>query len=131
MPLTNAGRNFIAEALINDDSPIFFNNTNAYIGVGDSDALATAENIATQTNLQAAENKDRKGMEDNYPSRTDNAITFKASFATEDSDFTWKEWGVFNHASAGVMLNRKVESLGTKDGGTWVLTVTVTVGIGS
>jgi len=128
MPLTTVGRNFIAEALIDDDTPTFFDNTNAHIGVGDDD---TAFNAA-QTNLQAVTNKVREGMEATYPQRSDNVITFRSVFDTGAANFDWEEWGVFNHASAGVMLNRVVESLGTKtSAATWQLTVELTIAIGS
>ncbi len=122
MALTTAGRNFIAQAIIND-TPTFFNNANANIGVGDN---ATAFSAA-QTDLQAATNKLRKSMEVGFPTRTDNVLTFKASFGDAEANWAWNEWGVFNAASSGVMINRKVESLGTKSGGTWNLTVTNTL----
>ena len=122
MALTTTGRNFIAQAVMND-TPTFFDNANAYIGVGDS---ATAFSAA-QTDLQATTNKLRKGMETGFPTRTDNVLTFKASFGDTEANWVWNEWGVFNAATAGVMLNRKVESLGTKAGGTWNLTVTNTL----
>ncbi len=133
MPLTNAGRNFIAQAIMND-SPSFFNNDNAHIGVGNSNSDAGAGEIALQTDLLGA-SKQRSGMEDSFPQRGTggdvNKLTFKSTFNTAGSDFQWREWGIFNHASTEVMLNRKVEELGTKAGGTWVLTVTLTIGIGS
>jgi hypothetical protein len=128
MPLTNAGRNFIAEALINDSTPDFFDNTNSRIGVGDS---STAFAVG-QTDLQAAANKIRKGMEATYPQRTNNQLVFRSVYSTAEANFAWEEWGVFNAAAAGVMLNRKVESLGTKtSAATWQLTVTIDVNIGS
>ena len=128
MGSTNAGRDFIAQVIINDDTPTFFTNAAAYIGVGDSDGVFAA----SQTNLQAATNKVRVGMETNFPARTDNAIDFKSSFGSSVANWVWNEWGVFNHETTGVMLNRKVEALGTKvEGSTWVLTVTLTITIGS
>jgi len=123
MGLTNVGRNFIAQALINDSSPTFFTNANARIGVGDNN---TAFAVG-QTDLVAATNKFRKAMEATFPTRTDNALNFKSSFGTAEANFQWREWAVFNAGSSGVMLNRKVEDLGTKINGTWVLTVTLTV----
>ena len=126
MALTNAGRNFIAQAIIND-TPTFFTNANARIGVGDS----TTAFAASQTDLQAATNKLRAAMETGFPTRTDNLLTFKSSFGSSDANYAWNEWGIFNDASAGTMLNRKVEALGTKSGGTWILTVELTVTIGS
>lgn len=127
MPLTNAGRNFIAAAIINDGPPTFFDNTNAYLGVGDDDAAFDA----AHTDLQASSNKLRKAMEATYPQRADNVITFRALFSTAQANFDWEEWGVFNASSSGVMLNRKAESLGTKAGTqSWQLTVELTVEIG-
>lgn len=108
----------------------YFNNGNAYIGVGDS---STAE-AATQTDLQAATNKLRKAMDATYPSHTDGTtsgsatITFRSTFATTDANFAWAEWGVFNGSSGGRMLNRKVSSLGTKtSASSWIFTITITI----
>lgn len=110
----------------------YFNNAQAAIGVGDSTTAAAA----TQTNLQAATNKLRKAMEATYPTHTDGTtsgaatITFRSLFATGDANFAWQEWGIFNSATdaVGRMLNRKVESLGTKtSAASWQLTVTVTL----
>lgn len=108
-----------------------FDNTNAAIGVGDS---STAE-AATHTDLQAATNKLRVGMDATYPTHTDGAtspaatITFRSTFTSGQANWAWQEWGVFNSptAATGRMLNRKVQSLGTKSSGTWTLTVTLTL----
>lgn len=108
----------------------YFNNGNAYIGVGDSSTAAAA----TQTDLQAATNKTRKGQEATYPQHTDGTtsgsatITYKSVFGSSDANWAWNEWGIFNGSSGGRMLNRKVASLGTKSAGTtWNFTVTVTL----
>lgn len=128
MPLTNAGRNHLAAAIINDGPPTPFDASNAYLGVGDS---ATAYG-ASQTDLQAASNKLRKGMEATYPSRATNVLSFRSLFGTGDANWHWQEWGVFNAAAAGTMLSRKVEDLGTKTSAqSWLLTVDITVSIGS
>lgn len=109
-----------------------FSNANAAIGVGDSSTAAAA----TQTDLSAVTNKLRKAMDATYPQHTDGAtasnatVTFRSTFASADANFAWNEWGVFNSvtAGAGTMLNRKVESLGTKaSGSTWQLTITITL----
>lgn len=125
MALTNAGRDFITQVIANDGSPVFFNSANSHIGVGDS----TTAFVASQTDLQASSNKTRKGMEAGFPTRTNNQLVFKSSFGTTEANFAWQEWGVFNASSGGVMLNRKVENLGTKSGGNWLLTVTLTINI--
>lgn len=108
----------------------YFNNGNAYIGVGDSN---TAE-AATHTDLQAASNKLRKAMDATYPLHTDAttsgaaSIVFRSTFATGDANYAWAEWGVFNGSSGGRMLNRKVQALGTKtSAATWQFTVTLTL----
>lgn len=101
-----------------------FSNANATIGVGDS---STAE-AANQTDLQAATNKLRKAMDASYPQVSGRSATWRATFGGSDANFAWNEWGVFNAASGGTMLNRKVQSLGTKASGTtWTITVTITL----
>ncbi len=124
MALTTAGRNFIANAIINNGSPTFFTNANAYIGVGDSNTAFSA----AHTDLQAATNKLRKAMESTYPTIATNVLTFRSLFGTSEANFAWEEWAVFNASSSGTMLNRKVESLGTKtSSASWQLTVDLTV----
>jgi hypothetical protein len=73
-------------------------------------------------------------MEATYPTHTDGTtsgsatITFRSVFGTGDANFAWQEWGVFNASTGGRMLNRKVESLGTKSSAaTWTFTVTITL----
>ena len=122
MPLTDAGRNFMVQSTI-AAAGTPFNNANSYIGVGDS---TTAFNVS-QTDLAAASNKLRKAMDATYPQGGSNVITWRSTFATGDANFAWQEWGVFNASSSGTMLNRKVESLGTKTSAqTWQFTVTLT-----
>lgn len=124
MALTNAGRNFIATAIINSGPPTFFTNATANIGVGDS---STAFDAA-QTDLQAAVNKLRKAMEATYPLIATNVLTFRSLFGTGDANWAWNEWATFNAAAAGVMLQRKVEALGTKTSAqSWQITVDLTV----
>jgi hypothetical protein len=122
LPLTDAGRNHMVQATVGA-AVTAFNNANAYIGVGDS----TTAFAVGQTDLVAATNKTRKAMDATYPSGASNVITFRSTFATGDANYAWQEWGVFNAASSGTMLNRKVESLGTKTNTqTWQFTVTLT-----
>ena len=122
MPLTDAGRNHLVQAGIGA-AVTAFNNANSYIGVGDS----TTTFAVGQTDLVAASNKTRKAMDATYPSGGANVITFRSTFGTSDANFAWQEWGVFNGSSGGTMLNRKVESLGTKTNTqTWQFTVTLT-----
>lgn len=126
MAMTNAYRDFIAQQSIGE-AVTAFNNANAYLGVGDS----TTAFAATQTDLQAATNKLRKAMEATYPTRATNVLTFRSLFGTGDANFAWAEWGVFNASTAGTMMSRKVEALGTKTSAqSWQLTTTITIAAG-
>lgn len=121
--VTNAYRDYVS-SVTTGGAVTAFNNANSYIGVGDS-VTAFA---ATQTDLQAATNKFRKAMDATYPTLATNVLTFRSTFATTDANYAWQEWGVFNASTAGTMLNRKVESLGTKPSSqTWQFTVTITI----
>jgi len=123
MPLTDAGRNLMIDGIVGT-AVTAFNNANSYIGVGDS----TTAFSAAHTDLQAATNKLRKAMDATYPTRATNVLTFRATFATTDANFAWQEWAIFNASSAGTMLSRKVESLGTKPSSqTWQFTATLTI----
>lgn len=96
----------------------YFNGTNAAIGVGDSTAAAAAG----QTDLQAATNKLRKGMNSGYPEHTagtaaaNNTCRFRSTFDTTEANWSWQEAGVFNSPTLGTgrMLNRRVQDMGTK-----------------
>jgi hypothetical protein len=110
----------------------YFNNAQAAIGVGDSTTAAAA----TQTDLQAATNKLRVGMDATYPQHTDGTTSgsasavFRSTFSTAQANWAWQEWVVANSATAGTgrILNRKVESLGTKtSAASWQMTVTLTL----
>jgi len=121
--LVNTGIGLLEDLLIGAGGTVF-NNANSHIGVGDSTTAAAA----SQTDLQAATNKLRKAMEATFPSRASQTLSFKSVFGTSDANYAWEEFGIFNAAAAGTMLNRKVENKGTKASGeTWTITVTVTI----
>lgn len=122
MGLTNDGRDLIGAALVGAAYNAY-NNANSYIGIG-SGSTAFA---ATQSDLQGG-TKTRKAMEATYPTQVDNVLTFKSVFATTDHNAAVEEWGIFNASSAGDMLCRKAESLGTKTSAqAWEVTATITV----
>lgn len=125
MGLTTVGVNFLSQAAIGQGTP--FSAANARLGVGNG----TTTFAVGQTDLQGA-SKFRKGMDTGYPAITPPKLTFKSTFAQNEANFPWNEWGIFNAASGGVMLNRVVESNGTKQSNqTWVLEVEVTFQIGT
>jgi hypothetical protein len=103
-----------------------FNNANARIGVGNSNAAAAD----TQTALQGGSTA-FKGMDTGYPmvgALADKKVTFRSTFGTAEANFAWEEWTVDNGATANKNLNRKVQSLGTKtSAASWQLTVEVSL----
>lgn len=126
MPLTNAGRDLIAKMLIGAAAGTeFYNNANAVTHVGDG----TGAFAATQVDMQGT-NKATAGMDASYPTIAANVITFRSTFGTSVGNFAWQEWGIKNTAAlgSGALLNRKVESLGTKTAAqSWQLTTDLTV----
>lgn len=122
--LVNAGINALLTLLAGGGGTAF-DNSNAYLGVGDSTTAASA----TQTDLQASTNKLRKAMNSGYPTYgTSQKITFQADFGSTDANFSWQEFGTFNASTGGTMLDRKVSNQGTKASGqTWQLTLEITL----
>ena len=124
--LTTAGVNALWQRLIGVDGTAVttFASTNARLAVGDSTAAVSA----AHTDLQAATNKFRK-LVDGVATVSNNQITFVATFLSADANFAWNEAGIANAgAGSGIILNRVVQSFGTKTSGLqWVLTGTVAI----
>jgi hypothetical protein len=120
----NEGLQELVDIICGLGNPTKWDNTNAHIGVGDSN---TAE-AATQTGLQAQTNKTYKQMDANYPQRTNQTAEWRATFGSSDANYAWEEYTVINGASdSGKNLNRKVANKGTKSiGETWVLSLQIT-----
>lgn len=98
-----------------------FNAANAYLAVGDGSAVYDS----SHTDLQGA-SKLRMAMDATYPTRAGAAMMFRATFGPTDANHPWEEWGIANAAAGGTMMNRKVESNGTKaSGATWQFEATV------
>lgn len=117
--LVNSGIALMLDLLIGAGGTDF---SGAYLGVGDGVTAASAG----QTTL-VGPSATRMAMDATFPSRSGQTLTFKSTFGSGDANHAWQEWAVFNAPSAGTMLNRKVQSFGTKSGGTWVLTATITI----
>lgn len=107
------------------ESVTAYDNSNSYIGVGDSNTAA----VATQTGLQAASNKAWAAMDVGYPSITDQTWTFQSTFASGVANFAWEELSVgLANDDSGANLNRKVQSMGTKSSGTaWTVSCEITL----
>jgi hypothetical protein len=121
--LLNEGINAIW-TLICGGSETAYNNANARIGVGNSNAAADA----SQTALQGASTA-FKAMDATYPTyATSQKATFRSTFGSTEGNFAWEEITVDNGSSANKNLNRKVQSMGTKAAGTtWVATLEITL----
>jgi hypothetical protein len=131
--LTTAGLTRITSLIIGAGGQAV-TNTAARMGVGNS---TTAEAVG-QTDLQAAAGSTNRWfqvMDATYPQVSAGVITFKATFASGDGNFVWNEWGIdigtptvtSGNTVNATLLNRKVQSLGTKVSGSWVLTSTITL----
>src|SRR5689334_14648260 len=70
---TNAGGVALLNLIIGAGGTVF-NAANAYIGVGDSSTV----NAVAQTDLQAATNKVRTGMDATFPSLSGQVMTWQA-----------------------------------------------------
>lgn len=120
--LLNEGINRLLNLLIGGGGTAY-SNANAQIGVGNSTAAVNA----SQSDLQGGANTAWASMDSGFPSIAAQTVTFKSTFADGVANFAWNEWSIRNGAGANENLNRKVVSLGTKAGGVWSLTVSITV----
>lgn len=124
--LLNAGIGLLEDLLIGAGGTVY-NNANSRLYVGNGNAAFNA----THTDLQGA-SKTAKVMDATYPSRSGQTLTWRSTFATGDANYAWEEWGILNGAppvsASVILLNRKVESLGTKTSAhTWQFTGTVVI----
>lgn len=113
-----------------------FTTTRGMTGVGDS---ATAYNAAQTALVANGSNALYKAI-DSAPGSSNGVITCQSTYQLSEANWVWNEWclavataspvtsATFNTATTtGVMLNRKVQGLGTKvNTAVWVLQVTVT-----
>lgn len=131
--LTTAGLNRLTSLMIGAGGQAA-TATAARLGVGNSTTAAAVG----QTDLQAAagsSNRQFKVMDGTYPQQSNGVLTFRSTFATGEANFVWNEWGVDvgtptvadGTTVSALLLNRAVQSLGTKASGSWVLTATITI----
>jgi len=115
--------------------------TNAIMGVGTSATAAAITDVALGSDNTA--NAYYQNMDATYPTVAAGVITGQCSFLTGVANFAWNEWcfasgngtitpgialgSVFATNASKAMWNHKIQSLGTKTSGTWVLVATVTL----
>lgn len=110
--------------LVTGASGNHFDNSNAQLGVGNSNVAAGA----AQTGLQGASTC-YKAMEATYPQVSGQDVSFRAEYGTAEANFAWEEYSVrYGSSEDNPNLNRKVENQGTKqEGQVWALTLTLSL----
>lgn len=135
--LTTGGLGLLTELIIGGGGNAF-SHTNAIVGVGNSTTPAVVADTALGADNTA--NAWYQQADASNPSQSAGVITCIATFTTGNANFVWNEWcfaagsGTItagNHLSAvstsPIMINHKIQSLGTKASGSWVLTATLTL----
>lgn len=118
----NVGLQYLIDCICGIGLTTKWDNTNARLGVG-SDATAADP---SQTDLIDA-SPTWKAMDATYPQRSGQVAEWRSTFGSGDANEAWNEYAVDNGATAHKLLNRKVESKGTKSSGeTWVLSLQIT-----
>lgn len=104
--------------------------TTTRIGVGDDSTAAAVGD----TDLSTSTTQYYQVLDATYPQGAGTAVlTLKASFPDVNANFAWNSWGidvgaatVTSNGTVNTLINRKVQSMGTKTSGIWALTVTLT-----
>lgn len=117
------GANEMLKLLAGNTTATAYNNANAKIYVG---ADSTAE-AASQTGILATgANRAYANLDSGYPTVSGRILTFRASFGETEANFAWNEASITNGTGASaVALNRKVSSMGVKNGGTWTINIQI------
>jgi homoaconitase/3-isopropylmalate dehydratase large subunit len=121
--LVNEGINELW-TIVCSDSGDEYSNANANLIVGTGSGAATATD--TEATFTAGV---KKTMDSGYPTYgTDQKATWRATYAADEANQVWQEFGVLNAASSGDLLNRLVSNQGTKTSGqVWQLTFEITL----
>ena len=136
--LVTVGLDAITKLLINTGGPQAFSGpTRAIVGVG---ATATAATIADTALGADGGSAYYQGCDSANPTQANGVITTVTTFTTGNANFAWAEWcwatctgsitpgATLASVATGTKLwNHKIQSLGTKVSGSWVLTTTVTI----
>jgi hypothetical protein len=136
--LVTVGLDAITKLLIASGSPQAFSGpTRAIVGVGATSTAATIADTVLGANGGSAW---YQGCDSANPTQANGVITTVCTFNDSNSNFAWAEWcwatctgsitpsATLASAATGTkMWNHKIQSFGTKSGGSWVLTTTVTI----
>lgn len=130
--LVNAGINRLGSLLIAGGGQ-GYDASHCALGVGDTSTAAAATDTDLNATVNAA-NRYFQVADSTYPTFASQVLTVKATFATANANFNWREWGIAGNTASGAnaatapLLNHKVVDLGTKtSNASWAFTVTVTI----
>ena len=109
----------------------------AIVGVGATNTAATIADTALGADGGSAY---YQGCDSANPTQANGVITCVCTFTTGNANFAWAEWcwatctgsitpgATLASVATGTKLwNHKIQSLGTKVSGSWVLTTTITI----
>lgn len=125
--LTDNGISRISDLLVgNSSSPLDLDH--ARLGVGDSSTPSSPSDSSLGTN-------EYYGVLDDEPTIEGSTINWRTEFGDSDANFEWACWGIDVDDNGSVsasdtpaeLFNRKVFNFGTKSGGTWSLSVTISI----
>jgi len=136
--LVTVGLDAITKLLIASGSPQAFSGpTRAIVGVGATSTAAAITDTALGADGGSAY---YQGVDTSNPTQSNGVITAVATFTTGNANFHWQEWcwatctgsitpgATLASVATGTKLwNHKIQDLGTKASGSWVLTATVTI----
>ena len=136
--LVTVGLDAITKLLINTGGPQAFSGpTRAIVGVGATNTAATIADTALGADGGSAY---YQGCDSANPTQANGVITTVCTFTTGNANFAWAEWGwatctgsitpgatLASVATGTKLWNHKIQSLGTKVSGSWVLTTTITI----
>jgi len=136
--LVTAGLDAITKLLIASGAPQAFSGpTRAIVGVGATSTAATIADTALGADGGSAY---YQGCDSANPTQSNGVITTVCTFTTGNANFAWAEWcwatctgsitpgATLSGVATGTKLwNHKIQSLGTKVSGSWVLTATVSI----
>ena len=102
-----------------------YNNTNTKIYVGTS---TTAENASQTGVIATGSNRAYASVDSGYPTVDGRTVIYRATFGDSEANFAWNEASIVNGTEVNsVAMNRKVSSMGTKNGGAWTIQITISL----
>lgn len=123
--ILNAGAELMLKLICGDSSATALNNTNAKIFVGTDETSESPEQTGV---IATGQNRAYASMDSEYPKVSGRTATFRATFGSSTANFNWREISLANGTGVGaIAINRKVDPMGTKSGGTWSVELEISI----